>query len=578
MDRILYEKACKCNQTLKNLFDRLGLPCRNFYAFMHNVFTRPVELSANDDYLVLLAAIWGPSEHLFDSSNLQWGTCGSLSIDIYDLEELEPQIFEELCVVVDKIQGCSKNACNSSITALIRFPEYRNLLCHQKEQLAAYKEWSSLYEEHRQHMREETKQLTASDDYDPVPPELLLEVFQIFEEYVRNLCVEPKNRTKYKPIVTRVKNYISALSQEGETSVDSADDIIGTVFERLIINATRYAPLSKIGPAYLYWIFKNRLTKIGNPENANINLLLGTNTPEELFPLNEVWHSRCPSVADQAQVYVFDEICALWDKHCFGDTTLSRFLFEKATPFYADFLKRDTESSTKREVTHNFLKYNMFTYSNEFLSRAVHDIAKKLCIPPYCFTVDSIEPLITFDIIQEYFRVAKKDEVSCLIKLFSEGTLLASYCEEEKCVGDISIKDFIRAAYNKIAREDIYAKQFEEIFLLGEKVSDDGIYCEEWYLNAEHFILSLWHDMAYPQDSDESDRNTPCLLLFDIAILICTKQQCERYCKRIIQLSKKALFREYTQRQYDRLTEFVDDLIPSGDTCVVTPIHLPSEF
>ncbi len=124
---------------------------------------------------------------------------------------------------------------------------------------------------------------------DDIPDDCVIKLMKIAQEYLKNLMVESKNRRKYEGAYARISAHIkSANTNLNDDLGDDADDIIGSIFERMLKIAKHCGAIRPIAPMYLCWMLEYRLLKVTNPQTDDIdkiNLLLTNSKNEELFPL-----------------------------------------------------------------------------------------------------------------------------------------------------------------------------------------------------------------------------------------------------------------------------------------------------
>lgn len=541
MDVELYKRAIHTNVKTTELYQRLGLPIKSFYTLFDAVRRGNAKLRENENYLVLLVSLWSPIRHLFPSFAGPFYSFLTSEEWQVGTKILFPQLYERITNSALFVARLYCHSSESSLNFFFRLSGYQKLLLNQRSLGADFEKWRKMYENHRPHMRQETKQLTAFDEYDPIAEEVRMDLLHVFEEYVQNLMIDPKNRTKYKPVLSRVRSYIRAVEKENDedTDCDTADDIAGTVFERLLIYATQYEPLSLIGPVYICWIFEKRIFKIGNPENCNINVFLDTTKKEELFPLNCTVHS-IPTVADEAQIYLFDELCELWAKHNLGETKLSKYIFERITPYYYDFMKADLGHP---RITHKYVTYPVKTFTNEFLQRALGDIFRNLYVNHQS---QLCEAQITAKDWKNYFYKDKKEELPFLEKIFARYNAIIneySFCGKKAF-------DFIRLlhAIYRAATQKEFLKKFETLYYFPNQELDYNASPDEWSQRCDRLLMDFICNLNFTWEDDNiTDLLQKCEdLRYAISyavVLVCSKAILRSYEKELLVFSKK-LFSE----------------------------------
>lgn len=350
------------------------MPTYNGFAFAHAFCRRNDILRNEDDYLILLALLWSPNEHLFspipDNSEVVPDVLSETVTPFQWFKILEPEEFKIFCETQRKYQDFLNDISASSQIFALRFQDICALILRQRKLLLEYHGWIEDYSTKQKSMSAEISRLINNESMEPPKRGCVIHLMKIALEYIDNLMTNPKNRSKYKSARQRMDRYINAAKkdelEDGENDV--LDDIVGLIFERLIMIAFFYPPYKAIGPMYLCWMLEKRLLKLTDPPKEPTNWAFINNKKESLFANKIEWHEERPSTSDEARVYLFDELCVFWEDWADSSIGLSRFLFEKMLPFYLDFMKADIllpESC----MTHYFVQYDTAVFSSDPLQR-----------------------------------------------------------------------------------------------------------------------------------------------------------------------------------------------------------------
>ena len=548
-------------------------------------------LCQTDDYLILLALLWSPNDHLFGST-IDSAFVPGIDIKHASIKEtaslggfkiLEPKKFEKYCSAQKEYQAFLKDVSESSQIFAQRFGVIRSLLLKQRRLIAEYHVFLENYEAKRKDMPNEIKSLFADETINDLESKCLITFMDIALEYISNLRTNPKNRRKYAAAQQRLDCYVTAARESAlaEDEPEALDDIIGSLFERLLKVAAYYPPIEPIGPMYLCWMLEKRLLKFTNPAREPRNLLLIDNVTEELFATKIEWHAGRPSTSDEARVYLFDALCAFWEK-CFGKSTeLSRFLFEKTLPYYSDFMKADTLPS-KSAMTHDFVRYHTAVFSNELQQRisSVFSRMLKLKYDALSFAL-SIDPscLYEFDGIQTENET--KDFLKDIFKqCFRKADRLIRHAFNSKRKYKDNRAELIEKVYD-ILKEKPGLADFKHLVFLNAK--DDDIRCKydmkykaEWMHQLTSWFLRLYDSIEFEweiqisnkagsEDSDayrskviknELEANQVKFLVSAFVLFYC-KAVKDEFFKELELISKKMFFYEkYSDVQYQRLIDF----------------------
>ena len=359
-----------CREYVKKIFELLqqhNLPHQNAFAFANAFCKQNAVLRSSPDYLVLLSILWSPNAHIFiPESDREWfqTPISNAATPTQLFQALEPEQFEAYYRAWSdyRLFRCSISSTSQDFPR--RFNAIRKLLLQQRDLFAQYDKWLREYTAQKTHLKSTVNKIIASESMDDIPDDCVIRLMKIAQEYLKNLMVESKNRRKYEGAYDRISAYIKSANTDFNDDLDDdadeviADDIIGSIFERMLKIAKHCDAIRPIGPMYLCWMLEYRLLKVTNPQTDDIdkiNLLLTNSKNEELFPLKIEWHASRPSVSDESRVYLFDEICVLWEEYIDANTALSKFLFEKTLPYYREFLKCDRQLQPAESITHHYV-------------------------------------------------------------------------------------------------------------------------------------------------------------------------------------------------------------------------------
>lgn len=568
-----YQRSQALNAHIRTLLKKYNLPTHNRYAFSKAFLKKAFQLQQDESYLVLLSLFWAPIDHLLGTARSvvdDFEESSALLPALERYEELEPECHHKLLTYLQDFKAFNLDIHPDSLNLPLRLSDYRELLLQQKQFHAQYNAWHTIYTKSLPHMQADLLALHQSDSAAPGDPQLLLDLLLIFREYVKNLMVDPKNRTKYNIVDKNVAAYIKFLKSELKNDSTDIDDTsptinyIGSVFTQILRNATDYPALAPIGPAYICWLFKNRIFKIGNPLKEDINLCLVNSKKEELFRLNTDWHES-PSIPDQAQIYLFDELFALWEKHNLGSTALSRYLFERSTPYYRDFIKADFKMTPEKpHLTHHYVSYDPSYFSNDFLQRALSCI--NLTFSPKCFfpetRIDEAEwkqflssPLHDdhgFSLLKNHFVQTKE-----MVELASQ---------KRRTPAKVNIEDLFHFLYSLL--KEPYIKSFEQIFLLDPHGCGCNTMHIPWMKRVNDYFDDIFHEIEdqfkwkispaeLKEEFESTIRNEYGAFAVDAVILICSKSLRDSYLAQIMTFSKQAFFKSYSDEQYAYLDQFL---------------------
>lgn len=557
----------RTNLNTRELLERHNLPCHNPYALFYTFLEQNGTLRNDPDYLVLLVSLWSCPKHLLSSYYTlihKWGSDESVSRLISEYKQIYPEGYGRLICELSNLNQFSMAIDDQSMNFMLWYNGYRMLLEKQKQIISKYEEWKQKAVEQWSKVPQECRTLQKECEDSSQPEEALsLRLAEIFLEYVKNRRKDFRYLKSYEPVEQRMERYVGAWQRnlcEVETAKDIEDekildDIIGTIFDRLRINATKHDLLSAIGPAYICWIFANRILKIGNPKNKQVNLFMGEKDIDTLFRINDTWHKGSASIADRAEIYMFDALCELWEQKEITDSKLSRLLFGRSLPIHQEFMKANHSmagQASKPIIKTEFCTYQNAEFSDEFLQRIFSTIPQMLKIP-----VEAVR--LKIPLSQESF-----DRI--LSELDEQKLLGSEYFREVKNIfkiASIDFKNFYDTAKN-IIEEDKW-KDFEKLFLINER-GVGGEHTQEWEREATDFfdqILRLMDfDWEFIKPEDEWHlRNTSYGdtdgYIRDVITLLCLRESYRKYIEKIISFSKREFYGEHLPEQYQRLRDFL---------------------
>lgn len=591
MDKTLYLSAKKRNKKIFELLEKYRLPTYNGFAFADAFYKQNDTLCQTDDYLILLALLWSPNDHLF-SPTIDSAFVPGIDIKHASIKEtaslggfkiLEPEKFETYCSAQKEYQVFLNDVSASSQIFKPRFNVIRLLLLKQRRLIAEYHVFLENYKAKIKDMPDEIKSLLADETVNDLESKCLITFMDITLEYIRNLRTNPKNRSKYEAAQQRLERYVDAarVADFTEEEPEALDDIIGSLFERLLKVAAYYPPIEPIGPMYLCWMLEKRLLKFANPAGEPRNLLLINNVREELFATKIEWHAGRPSTSDEARVYLFDALCAFWEKYFGKSTELSRFLFEKTLPYYSDFMKADTLPS-KSAMTHDFVRYHTAVFSNELQQRisSVFSSMLKLKYDALSFAL-SIDP----SCLNEFDGIQTKNETMDFLKniceqCFREADKLIRLASNSKRKFKDNRAELIEKVYD-ILKAKTGLEDFKQLVFLNAK--DNNIRCKydmkykaermhkfynwvsrlydsiefEWEIQISNKVRSEDSDASWSEAIKNELEADKVKFLVSAFVLFYSKAVKDEFFKELELISKKMFFYEkYSDVQYQRLIDF----------------------
>lgn len=500
-------------------------------------------------------------------------------------KEFEPKQFETYCEALQARQLFQCNVSSTSKIFYLRFKAIRTLLLKQRKLTSNYREWFQQYLSKRKHMAAEINEIIADESLDDIPMECTIKLMKIAQEYLKNLMVDPKNRSKYTSAYERISQYImySEITENDDNSSDEvnkeADDIVGSIFERMLKIARHCTSLRQIAPMYLCWLLEHRLLKITDPKTDKVNLLLTDSKTEDLFPLKKEWHASKPSVSDQSRVYLFDEICALWEYYVDDNTALSRFLFEKTLPYYRDFMKSNHSIQAPNTITHQYVDYNIAIFSNDLLQRGLSVFHDMLELQLFKFPI----PLIsTDDMFRSAYKISKNYDIGKLLpELYTRCFQRSeSYIQEQsntKRKIKINSKALLNET-NRILLEKPLLDRFKNLMFLnpiayGALYRNDQSERSKWQQEFEEWVMDIrasmnfeWEIQVQGPTTSTSDlqksireflQQDEALFIINTFVIIYSMYIINNIVKNLVMLSKEMFFYEqYSEAQYQKLIDF----------------------
>ena len=422
---------------------------------------------------------------------------------------------------------------------------------------------------------------------DDIPDDCVIRLMKIAQEYLKNLMVESKNRRKYEGAYDRISAYIKSANTDFNDDLDDdadeviADDIIGSIFERMLKIAKHCDAIRPIGPMYLCWMLEYRLLKVTNPQTDDIdkiNLLLTNSKNEELFPLKIEWHASRPSVSDESRVYLFDEICVLWEEYIDANTALSKFLFEKTLPYYREFLKCDRQLQPAESITHHYVHYDPYVFSSELLQRCLSVFQQMFTLHVSDFPV---RLRITDDTLRFLGETTNTPIPETLQQLYDQyfkpvTDICKSWANSKRKI-TLNSKDFINEVA-RVLREKTLLDEFTDLMFLNpiaygacyrkersEFTEWDQIFykwlCDirasmnfEWKIQPRGYTGSIdaLVDHLY-NPLCQADR----LFILNTVVPLYSIYAAENIVESLVKISKEAFFyNQYSEEQYQQLLDF----------------------
>lgn len=590
MDLSTYQHCREYVNKIFELLQRHNLPRDNAFAFASAFCKQNAVLRSSPDYLVLLSILWSPNAHIFiPESDREWikTPISNAATPTQLFRALEPEQFEAYYKAWSdyRLFRCSISSTSQDFPR--RFNAIRELLLQQRDLSAQYDKWLREYTAQKTHLKSTVNKIIASESMDDIPDDCIIKLMKIAQEYLKNLMVESKNRRKYEGAYDRISAYIRSANTDFNDDLDDdadeeiADDIIGSIFERMLKIAKHCDAIRPIGPMYLCWILEYRLLKVTNPQTDDIdkiNLLLTNSKNEELFPLKIEWHASRPSVSDESRVYLFDEICVLWEEYIDANTALSKFLFEKTLPYYRDFLKCDHELQPAESITHDYVHYDPYVFSSELLQRC-------LSVFQQMFTLHVSDFPIPLGITDDMLRFLGESTNTPITK-----TLQLLYEQYFKSVEDIcknwanskrkialNSKDFI----NEVARllhEKPLLDEFTNLMFLhpiayGACYRKERSEFDEWRQSFYKWLCDIRASMNFEWDIQPSGytdsiedlkkylygelHQAEVLFILNTIVALYSVYTAENLVELLVKISKSAFFyNQYSEEQYQHLLDF----------------------
>ena len=582
-----------CREYVKKIFELLqrhNLPHQNAFAFANAFCKQNAVLRSSPDYLVLLSILWSPNAHIFiPESDREWfqTPISNAATPTQLFQALEPEQFEAYYRAWSdyRLFRCSISSTSQDFPR--RFNAIRKLLLQQRDLFAQYDKWLREYTAQKTHLKSTVNKIIASESMDDIPDDCVIRLMKIAQEYLKNLMVESKNRRKYEGAYDRISAYIKSANTDFNDDLDDdadeviADDIIGSIFERMLKIAKHCDAIRPIGPMYLCWMLEYRLLKVTNPQTDDIdkiNLLLTNSKNEELFPLKIEWHASRPSVSDESRVYLFDEICVLWEEYIDANTALSKFLFEKTLPYYREFLKCDRQLQPAESITHHYVHYNPYVFSSELLQRCLSVFQQMVTLHVSDFPV---RLRITDDTLRFLGETTNTPIPETLQQLYDQyfkpvTDICKSWANSKRKI-TLNSKDFINEVA-RVLREKTLLDEFTDLMFLNpiaygacyrkersEFTEWDQIFykwlCDirasmnfEWKIQPRGYTGSIdaLVDHLY-NPLCQADR----LFILNTVVPLYSVYAAENIVESLVKISKEAFFyNQYSEEQYQQLLDF----------------------
>ena len=514
----------------------------------------------------------------YDDTAIQQSIGGEARTSLKLYKSCEPEMYAKFIDECSHFQLFCRYTSASSIICHRRFKAFVSTWKDIAQIVPVYFKWKNVYEKGARQKHSNLYGVKNDETMETPLWDLINDVLKIFEEYIRNLSRDPKNKSKYEKPLEAIEECIKAIEDElVETGEDETlADKVEQRISKILTYATQYEPFSLIGPLYVCWILEKRIFKIVAPSKRMVGFTLNEKDP---FPVNEQHHIHKVTIADRAKIFLFDALLGVWKKWNLGDISLSQFLFERTMPLYSDFMKFDSiidrnletyEAQNSKHVTHKFCNYPTGEYTNLFLQRASKDLSESLMVAPsffpyeirvtdqewFCYIRDNRDdPPST----NPYFQNSRKDFISVFktdkmllsaIKVFQQQTFeyaltvvdqfeqlfyfsskgIGTRCSDESWDGAVSV--FFKRAYETI---------WHSIMLqLEEKFAGDF----------EKYIERLQENIIVEQDITN--------YVIGALIMICAREIYRKYLEQIMYYSRKARLRIYSDAQYNRLFSFLE--------------------
>ena len=610
MEKQEYEECKKRNEKLIQLFETHGLPYYNAFAFADAFCKRKNELRKSPDFLILLATLWSPNNHLFarpvdvekypsielpmlstlHSTNLflqrhvkflLGGNSLTNALDYFKLYQmLAPRNFAAYCNEESNFLRFISDMSQHSYLFNLRFLSNVELLVLQRQSIAEYKQWESNYVSHKR-IKSEIKAFLEENSSKDISLEMIIRLLEIAQEYIKNLRTDSKNNSKYKPIYERISKYIKAAKNDNICTEDNLDmdDPIGSIFERMLKISIYFDPLNRIGPMYLCWMIENRLIKFSKYDADSFNYSLDTN-PEKTFPYKNSWHNGGRTVSDVAHVYLFDTLCAWWKNEKINfSMPLSVFLFERTLPCYSDFLLVGNNPLTDPKITHQLVTYSDLRFSSSYLPTCLSATADMLCINPDWFPLpfpvqDENWDICNTGTIGNERDIVKNASYDCskrmIQSLNANKNLLKKYKIDEKSflrsfIACFSQKpyyeEFIKLIFlNPFGYHGTYRISYKDQIALQQSLTQWVIACID--------LIEPDQLIRVQDDLDDTAYRDICYILQDyvvelglnaVPILYSGYFRDELWSSLILLCKEMFFYEDFTDEQYQRLQDFGEE-------------------
>lgn len=590
MDPSTYQHCREYVNKIFELLQRHNLPRYNAFAFANAFCKQNTVLRSSPDYLVLLSILWSPNAHIFiPESDREWfkTPMSNAATPTQLFQALEPEQFEAYYKAWSdyRLFRCSISSTSQDFPR--RFNTIRKLLLQQRDLSAQYDKWLREYTAQKTHLKSTVNKIIASESMDDIPDDCVIKLMKIAQEYLKNLMVESKNRRKYKGAYDRISAYIKSTNADFNDDLDDdadeeiADDIIGSIFERMLKIAKHVGAIRPIGPMYLCWMLEYRLLKITNPQTDDIdkiNLLLTNSKNEELFPLKIEWHASRPSVSDESRVYLFDEICVLWEKYIDANTALSKFLFEKTLPYYRDFLKCDRKLQSVESITHHYVHYDPYVFSSELLQRCLSVFQQMFTLHVSDFPVRLRITDDTLRFLGESTNISIPETLQQLYdQYFKPVTDICKSWANSKRKITLNSKDFINEVA-RVLREKTLLDEFTDLMFLnpiayGACYRKERSEFTEWDQIFYKWLCDIRASMNFEWDIQPSGytgsienlkkylykelHQAEVFFILNTIVPLYSVYTAENLTESLVKVSKEAFFyNQYSEDQYQHLLDF----------------------
>lgn len=598
--KTMYDRAYTINRGMQRLFKSFHIPTDNYCVFADFLIDNTPKLYQNKEWLILLAALFNPISHLLESRTPFFEECLKSPVAIKQMEAFKalfPQKFDAVINAFIALEIFSITYNDSSLTLPLRLQEFTKALEKQHEYMQALEQFLGNYQDNKKTAKDQWRQKQVNDEtkaggeeYEKTDREELkadsqtFMILKIFLEYVQNLQVEDKNRSKYRQIRENVSNcvnlyekfIIDTVNAADDTDTDMDDDITSDIiwanFKRILFMAT-HEPYQEIGPAYIYWIFSKRIFKLGEPKTTDVDkpyqvsFLLGNE--RDFFPLNKKTHMQNATITDQANVHLFNSLCQFWEREELGEVGFSKFLLFRTMPIYADFLTfnpNPLRESRNKDIQHKYCNYHIAEFTNSLFVRLFASVSDSLfqSVKKWNFKQN-----ISSAAVKNYFD---SDETEKMPLDFD------AYVPREIQVFDDSIQPLSKFDRARILRVVLnFAKRKENISQFKKIYITDAVERAEAEFSVDEYeeVFSEYQEEVCSIIDDELTQKIQRLnkitelekedfwdnlndFVFDAICIACMKAVYRSYWEKIGQYFKTCLYeQDYEEAQYQTLKKFI---------------------